>query len=68
MALIKGFTKNIFGTSRCKALFFDARESGELCLMAGLFGENRIFFPKLKPRLKFTALFGNSNRYLESKG
>jgi FlaA1/EpsC-like NDP-sugar epimerase len=52
-----------------KRYFVTAQESGELCLLSGLFGENRdIFFPKLSEKLHLITFSGIAKRYLESKG
>lgn len=43
------------------------QESGELCLMSGLLGENRdIFFPKLSEELHLTTFSDIAVRYLEA--
>ena len=47
-----------------KRYFLTPQESGELCLISALFGENRdIFFPKLSDKLHLK-LFQRSRRYL----
>jgi FlaA1/EpsC-like NDP-sugar epimerase len=49
--------------------FVTPQESGELCLMSCLFGENRdIFFPNLDYNLNLITFSGIAERYLESKG
>lgn len=49
--------------------FVTDRESGELCLMSCLLGENRdIFFPKLNERLHLTTFSEIAERYLAARG
>jgi FlaA1/EpsC-like NDP-sugar epimerase len=49
--------------------FVTPEESGELCLMSCLLGENRdIFFPKLDQDLNLITFSEIAERYLESKG
>jgi FlaA1/EpsC-like NDP-sugar epimerase len=49
--------------------FVTPQESGELCLMSGLLGENRdIFFPKLSEKLHLITFSEIAIRYLESMG
>ena len=49
--------------------FVTPRESGELCLMSCIFGENRdIFFPKLSESLHLITFADIAVRYLASKG
>ncbi|MEC4726558.1 UDP-N-acetylglucosamine 4,6-dehydratase [Shewanella sp. D64] len=52
-----------------KRYFVTAQESGELCLMSCIFGENRdIFFPKLDPSLHLISFADIAIRYLKSRG
>ncbi len=49
--------------------FITPQESGELCLMSGIFGENReIFFPKLNSELNLTKFSDIAERYLKTQG
>jgi FlaA1/EpsC-like NDP-sugar epimerase len=49
--------------------FMTPQESGELCLMSCLLGENRdIFFPKLDCNFNLITFSGTAERYLESLG
>ena len=49
--------------------FVTPQESGELCLLAGLLGENRdIFFPKLSEKLNLTTFSEIAVRYLRERG
>ena len=49
--------------------FVTPSESGELCLLAGLLGENRdIFFPKLSEKLHLTTFSDIAVRYLRHNG
>jgi FlaA1/EpsC-like NDP-sugar epimerase len=49
--------------------FVTPQESGELCLMSGLLGENReIFFPKLSEDLHLLTFSVIAERYLEQMG
>ena len=52
-----------------KRYFVTPEESGELCLMSCLLGENRdIFFPKLSEKLHLTTFSAIAVRYLEMLG
>ncbi len=52
-----------------KRYFVIPEESGELCLMSCIFGENReIFFPKLSENLHLITFSEIAIRYLKSKG
>jgi len=52
-----------------KRYFVSARESGELCLLSGLLGENRdIFFPKLSEKLHLITFSEIARKYLENLG
>jgi FlaA1/EpsC-like NDP-sugar epimerase len=49
--------------------FITMQESGQLCLMSCLLGDNRdVFFPKLSDKLKLTYFPGIAERFLESRG
>ncbi len=49
--------------------FVTPQESGELCLMSGLLGENRnIFFPKLSEKLHLITFSEIAVRYLRQRG
>lgn len=49
--------------------FVTPQESGELCLMSAITGNNReIFFPKLQDMLKLTRFSDIAVRYLEARG
>ena len=52
-----------------KRYFVTPQESGELCLMSCIFGENRdIFFPKLSDSLHLITFAEIAVRYLKNKG
>ncbi len=52
-----------------KRYFVTAQESGELCLMSCIFGENRdIFFPKLDENMHLISFADIAVRYLSSRG
>ncbi len=52
-----------------KRYFVTPQESGELCLMSALFGENRdIFFPKLSEALHLISFADIAVKYLEARG
>jgi len=52
-----------------KRYFVIPKESGELCLMSAIFGENRdIFFPKLSERLHLITFADIAIKYLKMKG
>ena len=49
--------------------FVTSQESGELCLLSGLLGENRdIFFPKLSEKLHLIKFSEIAVRYLQERG
>lgn len=49
--------------------FITPQESGELCLLSGLLGENRtIFFPKLNEKLHLITFSEIASRYLKQRG
>lgn len=52
-----------------KRYFVTPQESGELCLLSCLLGENRdIFFPKLSEEVHLTTFSNIARRYLQAKG
>jgi FlaA1/EpsC-like NDP-sugar epimerase len=52
-----------------KRYFVTPQESGELCLLSGLLGENRdIFFPKLSEKLHLITFSDIARKYLERLG
>src|SRR5690554_1768347 len=52
-----------------KRYFVTPQESGELCLMSCIFGENRdIFFPKLSEELHLISFADIAVKYLKAKG
>ncbi|MCD9150533.1 UDP-N-acetylglucosamine 4,6-dehydratase [Psychrobacter sanguinis] len=52
-----------------KRYFVTPQESGELCLMSCIFGENRdIFFPKLSENLHLISFADIAIKYLEQRG
>ncbi|MDA1380230.1 hypothetical protein PCI56_11120 [Plesiomonas shigelloides subsp. oncorhynchi] len=52
-----------------KRYFVTPKESGELCLMSCIFGENRdIFFPKLSESLHLISFSDIAVKYLQGKG
>ncbi len=52
-----------------KRYFVTPKESGELCLMSAIFGENRdIFFPKLSEKLHLMTFSEIAVNYLKMKG
>jgi FlaA1/EpsC-like NDP-sugar epimerase len=74
-SLLHGFSQRVAkrqplsAPSDVKRYFMTAQESGELCLMASLLGENRdIFFPKLGDRLHLTTFADIARRYLRRLG
>ena len=74
-SLLHGFNKRIekkqaiVAPNDIKRYFVIPEESGELCLMSCIFGENRdIFFPKLSPDLNLITFSEIAERYLQEKG
>ena len=74
-SLLHGFSQRVAkrqplsAPSDVKRYFMTAQESGQLCLMASLLGENRdIFFPKLSERLHLTTFTDIARRYLRRLG
>ena len=74
-SLLHGFNQRIekmqpiAAPSDIKRYFVTPQESGELCLMSCIFGENRdIFFPKLSESLHLISFADIAIKYLKSKG
>ena len=74
-SLLHGFNQRIekrqpiAAPSDIKRYFVTPQESGELCLMSCIFGENRdIFFPKLSETLHFMSFSDIAIKYLKDKG
>ena len=74
-SLLHGFNQRlekrqpIVAPNDIKRYFVTPQESGELCLMSCIFGENRdIFFPKLSENLHLISFADIAVRYLAQKG
>ena len=74
-SLLHGFNQRIekmqpiAAPNDIKRYFVTPQESGELCLMSCIFGENRdIFFPKLSEALHLISFSDIAIKYLEDKG
>ena len=74
-SLLHGFNQRIekrqpiTAPSDIKRYFVTPQESGELCLMSCIFGENRdIFFPKLSESLHLISFVDIAIKYLKNKG
>ena len=74
-SLLYGFNKRIekrqpiVAPNDIKRYFVIPEESGELCLLSCVFGENRdIFFPKLSPELNLITFAEIAIKYLENAG
>ncbi len=74
-SLLHGFNQRIekrqpiVAPNDIKRYFVTPQESGELCLMSCIFGENRdIFFPKLSENLHLITFADIAVKYLHSKG
>lgn len=74
-SLLHGFNQRIqkrqpiVAPNDVKRYFVIPKESGELCLMSCIFGENRdIFFPKLSESLHLITFSDIAKRYLKDKG
>lgn len=74
-SLLHGFNQRlarrqpISAPNDVRRYFITPQESGELCLMSCLLGENRdIFFPKLSEALHLTRFSDIAVRYLEARG
>ena len=73
-SLLHGFNQRIekkqpiAAPSDIKRYFVTPQESGELCLMSCIFGENRdVFFPKLSETLHLISFFDIAIKYLKDK-
>ena len=74
-SLLHGFNQRfakrqpISAPSDVKRYFVTPQESGELCLLAGLLGDNReIFFPKLSEKLHLVSFSEIAGKYLQELG
>lgn len=74
-SLLHGFNKRvekkqpIVAPNDIKRYFVIPKESGELCLMSCIFGENRdVFFPKLSEELHLITFAEIAERYLKDLG
>ena len=74
-SLLHGFNQRlekkqpIVAPNDIKRYFVTPQESGELCLMSCIFGENRdIFFPKLSEALHLISFADIAVKYLKEKG
>ncbi|WP_419777600.1 UDP-N-acetylglucosamine 4,6-dehydratase [Malaciobacter marinus] len=74
-SLLHGFNQRleknqpIVAPNDIKRYFVTPKESGELCLMSCVFGENRdIFFPKLSEKLHLISFADIAVKYLKEKG
>jgi len=74
-SLLHGFNQRIeklqpiVAPNDIKRYFVTPQESGELCLMSCIFGENRdIFFPKLSEALQLMSFSDIAIEYLKDKG
>jgi FlaA1/EpsC-like NDP-sugar epimerase len=74
-SLLHGFNQRIekhqpiVAPNDIKRYFITPQESGELCLMSAIFGENRdIFFPKLSESLHLISFADIAVKYLREKG
>lgn len=74
-SLLHGFNQRIakhqpiVAPNDIKRYFVTPQESGELCLMSCIFGENRdIFFPKLSEALHLTTFSSIAVKYLRQRG
>lgn len=74
-SLLHGFNQRIqkkqpiVAPNDVKRYFVTPQESGELCLMSSIFGENRdIFFPKLSEKLHLISFADIAVKYLQMRG
>ncbi|WP_020536117.1 UDP-N-acetylglucosamine 4,6-dehydratase [Lewinella cohaerens] len=74
-SLLHGFNQRILkrqpivAPNDVKRYFVTPQESGELCLMSTIFGENRdIFFPKLSQELHLITFAEIARKYVQSRG
>ena len=74
-SLLHGFNQRVekqqplVAPNDVKRYFITPKESGELCLMSCIFGNNRdIFFPKLSEELHLISFSDIATRYINNKG
>jgi FlaA1/EpsC-like NDP-sugar epimerase len=74
-SLLHGFNQRFMGNQPFAAptdvrrYFVTPKESGQLCLLSAIQGENRdVFFPKLSERLNLTRFSDIAVKFLEQKG
>lgn len=74
-SLLHGFTQRVLKKQPISApkdilrYFISPKESGQLCLLSTIFGENKdIYFPKLTENLKLTSFIEILEKYLASIG
>ena len=74
-SLLHGFNQRLMkkqpiaAPNDIKRYFITPQESGELCLLSGIFGENRdTFFPKLNENLDLIKFSTIAEKYLRNKG
>ena len=74
-SLLSGFEKRLSkrqplsAPNNIRRYFVTPKESGELCLLSGLFGNNReIFFPKLDEHIHLISFSDIANNFLIEKG
>lgn len=74
-SLLHGFNQRFFkrqpfsAPNDVRRYFVTPQESGELCLLSGLFGNNRdIFFPKLSEKFHLITFSEIAVRYLKERG
>ena len=74
-SLLHGFNQRIYkrqpiaAPNDIKRYFVTSKESGELCLMSCIFGENRdVFFPKLSESLHLISFSDIAVKYLKYRG
>ena len=74
-SLLHGFNKRlekrqpIVAPNDIRRYFVTPKESGELCLMSCIYGENRdVFFPKLNENLHLITFSSIALKFLDSKG
>ncbi|RCW71155.1 polysaccharide biosynthesis protein [Marinobacter nauticus] len=74
-SLLHGFNQRlekrqpIVAPNDVRRYFVTPKESGELCLMSCIFGDNRdIFFPKLSEKLHLISFSDIATKYLQAKG
>ena len=74
-SLLHGFNQRfskgqpIAAPNDVRRYFITPQESGELCLMSCLLGDNRdVFFPKMSEALQLTRFSDIAERYLEARG